>query len=160
MDNCGILKKNKEKIPWIYKIWKVMDSTSDFFSLKFPLLLRLSRSDESDKADIVLNLLSSKQQTSLSLAEKFYFYRRGRGGHINSWFVGEWESKSNAKMVCSFKKIDTYANTPFCWNLPAKMLSAIDMLDNKKANQNGPMMYWKEMHTYAKRPFRRNIPAK
>ena len=36
---------------------KVRDSSSDFLSIKFPLLRRLSRSYESDKADIVVNLL-------------------------------------------------------------------------------------------------------
>ena len=70
----------------------------------------------------MVNLLFSKQQTTLRLAEKFYFYRRGRGGQIIE------ERKSNAPMVCSLPKI----NTPFCRNLPA-----IDSLDNKKANQNG-----------------------
>ena len=91
---------------------KWFDSKSDFVSLKFPQLLRLSRSNESDKAFIVVNFLFSKQETTQSLAEKIYFYRRGRGGHIITWFDGERESKSNAPMVCSLPEIDTYANTP------------------------------------------------
>ena len=91
---------------------KVIDSTSDFVSLKFPQLLRLSRSNESDKADIVVNLLFSKQETTQSPAEKIFFYRRGRGEHIITWFVGKRESKTNAPMVCSLPEIDTYATPP------------------------------------------------
>ena len=83
-------KKYVKKIPGFTNSAKVRDSSSDFLSIKFPLLLRLSRSDESDKADIVVNLLFSKQQTTLSLAENFYFYGRGRGGQI----IGK--RKSNA----------------------------------------------------------------
>ena len=96
LDNGVILRKIcKKKNPWIYKLCKSEGFFVGFVSIKYPLLRRLSRSDESDKADIVVNLLFSKQQTTLSLAEKFYFYRRGRGGQI----IGE--RKSNAPMVCS-----------------------------------------------------------
>ena len=91
LDNGVILRKIcKKKIHGFTNSAKVRDSSSDFLSIKFPLLLRLSRSDESDKADIVVNLLFSKQQTTLSLAENFYFYGRGRGGQI----IGK--RKSNA----------------------------------------------------------------
>ena len=143
-----------EKIPWIYKICKSDELYVRFFSLKFPPLLRLSRSDESDKADIVLNLLSSKQQTTLSLAEKFYFYRRGREGiSLPDSLVNE---KANLmhQWYALYQKSKRMLTPPSVEIFPPRCnWQSIRWI-------NGPMMYWKEMHTYAKHPFRRNIPAK
>lgn len=102
---------------------KVIVDTSNFLALKFPPLLRLSRSEVFDKPDIKGNLLFKRADDTNQAKMYTYIDGDARPHH---------QKKLIDQLDAFTKTCQRMQNAPFWQYFPAVILSAIDSFEEKK----------------------------